>query len=476
DLQTALLFGHERVVGVDVNQTFIDLQNNEFAEFTGLASRDEVQLVADEARSYLSRTDETFSVIQMSLIDTWAATGAGAFSFTENALYTIEGWQVFLGRLKPDGLFTVSRWHSPENLGETGRAVSLAVAALLEAGVANPDRHLAMLTTGNLSTLILSKQPLTSQDIAELRTLERELQYRLEIVPGSPPQNMDLRNIVVAKSLAELEVQIQDNVFNYTPPTDDSPYFFNMLRLSNLAAALDAGGGVLQGNLTATITLVALLFALGLLCVLTVILPLLLRRGSPSDSNTNLPRLWRAMLYFGLIGAGFMFTEIGLIQKLSVFLGHPVYAIGVLLFTIILATGIGSALSEWLPRRRGPLVAVTLITALAIIASLYTLSALVAATATSSMAVRVVISIAVITPLGLFLGLFFPVGMGIAKQQQMPETPWLWALNGVFGVLASAFAVFVAIYFSISTNFYIGSICYLALVPLLTQMVAAKTA
>ncbi len=475
DLQTALLFGHERVVGVDVNEIFIDLQQNEFAEFAGLSGRDEVTLVADEARSYLSRTDEKFSIVQMSLIDTWAATGAGAFSFTENALYTVEGWQVFLDRLKPDGLFTVSRWHSPENLGETGRTVSLAVAALLSRGIADPARHIAMLTATNLSTIMLSQQPMSAADIAGLRALHKDLGFKLEILPGEPPENPALRRIVAAKSLDELQEQIRDETLNYDPPTDDSPYFFNMLRLGNLAAARDAGSGVLQGNLTATITLIALLFALSVLCLVTVILPLIMRSRPSAPATTPWSQLWTAMVYFSLIGTGFMFTEIGLIQKLSVFLGHPVYALGILLFTIILAAGIGSSLSEFLPRRKRPLIAAALVTAAAIVGASYLLSALVAAMATSAMPVRIMASIALIAPLGVALGLFFPVGMGLAKQQQMPETPWFWALNGVFGVLASALAVFVAIYISISANFLLGAICYLALIPLLTRMVTAKT-
>jgi SAM-dependent methyltransferase len=470
DLQTALLFGHERVVGVDVNQIFVDLQNNEFAEFTGLANRDDVLMVADEARSYLSRTDEQFSIVQMSLIDTWAATGAGAFSFTENALYTVEGWQVFLNRLKPDGLFTVSRWHNEENLGETGRTLSLAVASLLEAGVADPARHLAMLRTARLSTFILSKQPLTPSDISALERLRDELGFRLEIAPGMQVENADLQKIMSAKSIEELKINTQDSPLNYTPPTDDSPYFFNMLRLSNLSVALTTDDGALRGNLTATITLVALLCALMILCVVTVILPLLLRKKAIGKTATSLSRLWVAMLYFALIGTGFMFTEIGLIQKLSVFLGHPIYALGVLLFTIILATGVGSALSEWLPRRRGPLAAITVATVVAIVAAVFVLSELVVVMGSSSMGARITASIAVIAPMGLMLGVFFPVGMGLAKQLQMPETPWLWALNGVFGVLASALAVFVAIYFSITANFFIGAICYLGLLPLLNSM------
>ncbi len=476
DMQTALLFGHEHVIGVDVNEIFIQLLQAEFAEFAGLSGRDEVTLVADEARSYLSRTDEKFAIIQMSLIDTWAATGAGAFSFTENALYTVEGWQVFLDHLKPDGLFTVSRWHSPENLGETGRTVSLAVAALLRRGITDPARHIAMLTATNLSTIILSQQPMSAADIAGLRALHDDLGFKLEILPGERPDNADLRRIVAAKSLDELQNQIRDQTLNYDPPTDDNPYFFNMLRLGNLAAARNAGSGVLQGNLTATITLIALLFALSVLCLVTVILPLLMRRGSSARATTPWSQLWTAMVYFSLIGTGFMFTEIGLIQRLSVFLGHPMYALGVLLFTIILAAGIGSGLSEFLPRRPRPLVAAALVTAAAIVGASYLLSAFVTVMATSAMPMRIMASIAVIAPLGLALGLFFPVGMGLAKQQQMPETPWFWALNGVFGVLASALAVFVAIYFGISVNFLLGAFCYLALIPLLTRMVTARVA
>src|SRR5690606_37100186 len=95
DVQSALLFGHERIVGVEVNPIFIDLLQNEYRDLAGLADRADVTLVADEGRSYASTSTDTFSIIQMSLIDTWAATGAGAFSLSENALYTVEAWQTF---------------------------------------------------------------------------------------------------------------------------------------------------------------------------------------------------------------------------------------------------------------------------------------------------------------------------------------------------------------------------------------------
>lgn len=462
DLQSALLFGHDRVIGIDVNSIFIDLLNNEFGEFAGLADNPNVRLVADEARSYLSRSDESFSIIQMSLVDTWAATGAGAFSFSENALYTVEGWLTFLGRLKDDGLFTVSRWHDPSNLGETGRSLSLAVASLLALGVDNPRAHIAMLTNGNLSTLIVGRSPLSDGDVATLRRLTRELEFDIALLPDELPADPTLRTIVTADSADQLWTLSKDTTFNLSPPTDDSPYFFNMLKLGGLGAALDAGTGVLSGNLTATITLLVLLAALAVLCVVTIVLPLALgRRESVPRSRGNV--LWPAMAYFALIGTGFMFTEIGLIQRLSVFLGHPVYALGVLLFTIILTTGLGSSLSDSLHSEDAPSWRLTAAAAIAITAAQFVLLWLVDAMAASSMAARIAVCVLAITPLGLVLGFFFPLGMRLARARGMTETAWLWAINGIFGVLASALAVFVAIYFSISANFWIGAACYLSL-------------
>src|SRR4029077_14167619 len=99
DVQSALMFGHELVVGVEVNPIFIDLLRNKFGEFAGVAGDARARLVVDEVRSYLARSTERFAVVQMSLIDTWAATGAGAFSLSENALYTVEAWTTILERL-----------------------------------------------------------------------------------------------------------------------------------------------------------------------------------------------------------------------------------------------------------------------------------------------------------------------------------------------------------------------------------------
>ncbi len=132
DVQSAILFGHKDITGIDVNPIFINLLQTNFKDFAGIAGRDGVKLVADEARSYIARTPGKYSVIQMSLVDTWAATAAGAFTLSENGLYTMEAWRTFYNHLSDDGIFTASRHYIASTTDETGRMVSLAAATLLQ--------------------------------------------------------------------------------------------------------------------------------------------------------------------------------------------------------------------------------------------------------------------------------------------------------------------------------------------------------
>lgn len=475
DIHSALLFGSKKVTGVDVNPVFIDLINNRFRNEANIANNPRVRLVVDEARSYLTGTDEKFSVIQMSLIDTWASTGAGAYTLTENALYTIEAWKVFYNRLDDNGIYTLSRWYNPVNIGETGRVISLAVATLLESGINEPSKHIAMLTINNLSTLIISKKPFNETDIAKLKYISDSLKYNLAISPDKAPDFEILRKIVLSRSSGELADVIKNEPLNYAPPTDDNPYFFNMLRLDHISSLSTPEPGVMSGNLTASLTLIIMIISLLFLSIITIIIPLVYSARLKTGIKTGKKIFWHGAVYFSLIGAGFMMTEIGLMQRLSVFLGHPVYALGILLFTIILSTGIGSFFSEKFPVTSAPWkYLLPLFAAAAIIALNLFLNSVISDYITSPMISKIIISVVMISPLGFVLGFFFPTGMRYVKTHSPGETPWFWALNGIFGVLFSALAVFFSIYFGITTNFYLAAICYAGLLLVIKGLSAQK--
>ncbi len=329
DVLSAAVFGASDITAVEVNPIFIRLLTIEegFADFTNIDRVPGLKLVVDEGRSWFARTDESFDLIQMSLVDTWAATGAGAFTLSENGLYTVDAWQTFVSRLNPDGVFTVSRWFNPATVNETGRLISLGTATLLSLGVEDPAQHLLLISQGNVTTLVLSRSPFSPEDLSPLHQATSFLEHRVLLSPLQASVSTDLAKIVGADSLEELSRVTGGYTYDLSPPTDDRPFFFNQLRfdrplqaiqISASLMGLDSiGGGVREGNVIATVTLMVLLVVSLLLVLATVILPL---RGAIKNTGRSL--VYSGSFYFLLIGMGFMLVEIGLLQRTSVFLGH----------------------------------------------------------------------------------------------------------------------------------------------------------
>src|SRR5204863_3778296 len=137
------VFGQQRIIGVEINADILRVLTKHFGDFAGhLESVPGVTLINDEARSYVARSDQRFGIIQASLIDTWAATSAGAYVLTENGLYTKEAWLTFLNHLTPDGILTMSRWYHEAQPAETLRLTAQATSSLMDLGVDDPRRNI----------------------------------------------------------------------------------------------------------------------------------------------------------------------------------------------------------------------------------------------------------------------------------------------------------------------------------------------
>jgi hypothetical protein len=475
DVLSARVFGIPDVTGVEINPVFVDLLLREprFRDYVGLHRLDGVSLVVDEARSWFARGERPFDVIQMSLIDTWAATGAGAFTLSENGLYTTEAWRIFLRRLSPHGVLTVSRWYSPDDLVETGRMVSLAVAALLTSGARSPKEHIFVAGSSSfegerrrIATLVLSRSGFTAAELESLKAATARLQFDPLIVPGEKSASEALDRIVGAPTLLELERYTGSFRLDLTPPTDDRPFFFNQLPLHRAAqvVALAVAGrapGVGRGNLYATVTLVVLfVISLGFI-VAAIVVPL---RPALRDVGTRLAIGGTA--YFMLIGIGFMLIEIGLLQRFSVFLGHPIYSLSIVLFSLILSTGLGSLLSDHLriePKARFTLWAV--VTGGYLLSQGLWVPSLLLSLESSSLGLRGLVCVAVIAPAGLLMGFGFPTGMNFITAVDRRPTPWFWGINGASGVLASTVAVACSVAYGIGATLALGAVCYLLLIP-----------
>lgn len=474
DIQAAILFEQKKILGIDINPIFVNLLKNRYRSFAGIADNPAVTLKTAEARTYLASSKEKFDIIQMSLIDTWAATGAGAFSLSENTLYTVNAWELFLNRLTENGIFTVARWYSPSNLGETGRLMCLAVESLFKSGIKDPSQHIALLTIKNLATILVSRSPFSVNDIEKIKAKASEFKFNLICYPGVLPQNEILKKIILSKSSAELNANIKNQALNYSPPTDDNPFFFNMLRFGKINFnSIKRDGGIMTGNLQATIYLFLLILCLFVFSILTSIMPLIIKSRNQKILSEQKKLLFNAGIFFSLIGAGYMLSEIGLIQRLSILLGHPAYALGILLFTFILSTGAGSYLSGYFTNKKA-LMLFSLITGTMILITNFATKYITSHFFTVPLVLKILLSVLSIFPLGILMGQFFPTAMQLLKPKLNEKIAWLWAMNGIMGVLFSAISVLISVYINITFTFFISSLCYFALLPVLLNMNTVK--
>jgi hypothetical protein len=464
DVLSALAFGARSVTAVDINKDILRTVNGRFGDFTGHLDRDpRVRFVNDEARSFVARSPDRFDTIQISLIDTWAATAAGAFVLGENSLYTVEAWTTFLDHLSDHGLLSVSRWYFHSRPAELFRTTTIAVEALRTLGVTDPRRHIAIVrhmqpgigteTPDGVGTIIVSRRPFTD---GELDTLDREASRLAFDVPFSPRAALDETFVRLTRQDG-LDEFLRSYPINIAAPTDDSPFFFNMLRLRDLARTSLFEFGSLSHNMKAVATLGILLVTVTGLTTLCLLLPLWLTRH-----RVELAGAGPLFVFFIAIGLGFMLIETSLMQRLIIALGHPTYGLSVVLFSLLLSSGLGSYVTSNVSvERAGEAGRSRLVVLVAVLAIFGLLTpAIVTRIEPMTTTTRILAAVAILFPAGLCMGVAFPLGMKLAAGRTSGLTAWFWGLNGAASVLASVLGVCIALTWSISTAFWAGWICY----------------
>ncbi len=457
DILTALVFGQKRVVGVEVNPDMVKLLTERFADYSGhLDRRPGVVLVNDEARSYVARSSERFDIIQASLIDTWAATSAGAYVLTENGLYTREAWVMFLRHLTPGGILTMSRWYYQPQPAETLRLAALATTSLSDLGVANPRDHVIVVrkkdnsVTGKfgVATIMVSPRPFDASDIARIG----ELCLEMDFVPVLTPTAAESAEFEAVATPTTYRRFVRTYPLNIEAPTDDAPFFFHMLRVEGLLKR-STYQGMNDVNLKAVAVLGTLLAVVLGLSAGAIALPLV-RRDVRRGGSVPL------MVYFAAIGLGFMMVEIGQLERLVIFLGHPMYGLTVVLFTLLIASSLGSACSA----RAGFLFRLL---PLALLAFIVASPLMTQGFASVSTPARIAISAVLLFPIGLLMGMAFPLGMRATERWPGAPAAWYWAINGAFSVISSVLALVVAIFWGVTVTLVVGLLAYcVALVAL----------
>jgi spermidine synthase len=483
DVLRAVVAGSPSVTGIEINPIIANtIMRGRYADYAQhLYQRPQVHIHVAEGRSFLRSTAQRFDVVQMTLVDTWASTAAGAFALSENNLYTVEAFREYFEHLKPDGMIAVTRWefrHPREAL----RVVSVAVEALHRLGVANPARHFIIasqgpLTEDGIAVVVLAKKtPFTKQEEdAVISYLDDYDEITALYLPSRPGQNPFSELIASNDPYAFA----RRYAYNVAPVSDNAPFFFFTLKAGQILSEKGLRAGIdWKVNLGVLVLLLVLIIsACAVLAFL--VLPLALQAGRSRQSPLPL-------LYFVAVGLGYILVEIAFIQRFVLFLGHPTYALTVVIFLLLLSSGAGSLFSRlWLPRTEEGWLPLTLVLA-TLLAYVGFLPSRLAGLVGLAFAYRLLVSGLLLVPLGFVMGMPFPTGLRALAAAPAPASPtrqdapdnaveWAWAMNAAASVLGSVLAMVIAIQFGLTVTLACGAGAYLAALAL-TPVLRTKAA
>ena len=464
DVAMALQSDARSITAVELDPITVDLVSNKYADFVGGLYQDpRVNVVVDEGRSFLRRAEEKYDILQMTGVDTLAALNSGAYVLAENYLYTVEAYDEFMDHLTERGVLSVAIFDAHYTVDfprHVARQVSLSVTTLRDRGISEPYKHIAIIASshGELPfpyVLILTKMmPYTLSEIRTLTKFSEELSFDIWYLPGRSLSNPPA--YIAASSEEDLAEYFDNSPWELAAPTDEAPFFFHFYKWKTLLGSrqIDTGHTQATGQLILLLIMVlSLIFSIAL-----IVFPLFRFR------RAGLQTRWKGhyILYFAALGLGFIFIEISYIQRFILFLGYPTYSLTVILFALLTFSGVGSYLSGRLSLSPRNIIMIALCL-LAVVALGYAvvLPPIFDHFLGASRQVRIAISLVLLFPLGLLMGVFFPTGIKIISADDKRFVPWAWGINGCASVIGTVLSIIIAMSYGFGTVTVLAVIIYM---------------
>ncbi|HLV86888.1 MAG TPA: hypothetical protein VKV39_07930 [Candidatus Sulfotelmatobacter sp.] len=466
DVLRALANGSPNITGIEINPIIATtIMRDRYADYSlHLYQRPEVHIQVSDGRSFLRSTSGRFDVVQMTLVDTWASTAAGAFALSENSLYTVEAFREYFEHLKPDGMVAITRWefrHPREAL----RVVAVAMEALHRLGVADPSRNFIVASQGELDAdgipvvVLAKKTPFTpEEENAVVRHFDLYSELDPLYLPSQPGKN-PFSDLIASNDPYAFA---RNYAYNVAPVTDNAPFFFFTLKTGQILREQGLREGIdWKVNLGVLVLLLVLVISV---CAVLAFLVLPLALTGKRQRHSPLP-----LLYFIAVGLGYILVEIAFIQRFVLFLGHPTYALTVVIFLLLLSSGAGSLFSRlWLPKAEMGWLPLVLVVATVLIYLVF-LPVRLAGLVGLPFGLRLVISGVLLIPLGFIMGMPFPTGLRALAAESDAEpagssanaVEWAWAMNAAASVLGSVLAMVIAIQFGLTVTLACGAAAYM---------------
>ncbi len=480
DVLTARHHGAGNITAVEINPLIVKASKREYPElrveklkeykapsgvrpFTGwtddsVYALPGVEVHVAEGRNFVDRTKKSFDMILIPGVDTATGTEAGNFSFSENYLYTVDAMEAYLSKLNPEGLVYVLRFKVTEKPSEMLRLTAIAEEALRRQGVKDPSKRLFVYYTNVhvFAGLVMKRgSDFTQEELGLLhKKLKEELQGTIFFSPGQKPEENEPHfQKYLSSSGHDREVFLSTYEYRVRPVTDDEPFFFNythFLDILHPGREFDKGFTHVLYYLGQTV-LYYCLIAVVALGFLFIVLPLL----KFSVRRTPIPGRWRFIGYFLALGFAYIVVEIILMQKFVFYLGYPVYAMTVILFSLLTFSGLGSLVSIRIKSGVG-LTTLFLLLLGVQVALVFLFESITDATFSLPLFGRIGVAVAITGPLGFLMGMPFPLGIRYAETHARPLLPWIWSLNGYASVLGSVLSVALAIHIGFTCVLFIA--------------------
>ena len=461
DVLNAYINGHH-VTGIEINPTIAQLNKEVYKDFNGkLFDQPEIQLFVDEGRNFVRHSKNTYDIIHLPNVDSGIASSSGAFTFVENTLYTVEAFKDYINHLKDDGVLWIARWKAREKgfYLEDFRILTGVVAALEEMGVKNPEQHIVMLEEEyrpdwRQMVFFFKKSPFNSFEINAIDALRKKMNLEWLHHPQQRLKNT-LDDYLFSK---DKQAFLDQYPVRVDPNTDNCPFFFNFLKPIHYIWKLPTKEA---HNKYPVFIFKSLFVFVFFMILVTMFLPLLVFRSNLASHASKHFR-WGYIFYFACLGLGFMLVEIPMIQKFILFLGQPLYAIAVILSSMLIFSGIGSFLSAKIPGKDalGKLRSAILLLCVFLTLYIYGLPQVFDAFLGASGYIRVFIAVFFTALLGLPMGMALPLGIQLIEQDGPAMIPWMWAINGACSVMGSIIAWGISLNFGYNATILTAIVIY----------------
>src|SRR3990170_4685205 len=454
----ARYYNSKNIYKVDSNPLVVKVIRDDFTEFSqGIYSQN---TWSGMGRSWLKKRDKKFDAIDIPLM---GASPGGFFGISEDYRFTVEAFKEYLGHLKDNGILSMHLFilHPPR---AELRLLNTMVFAMDESGIADADKNIAAIRSWGTVSILAKKSPFSFDEIESVKKFCRENRFDLIYLPGITEQETNIfvqlpsnDYFVAFKNILDpgTRENFQRNyIFDISPVRDENPFFPYYLRLKNIKTIYRTMGEKWQYFIEEGYLLPVVFIQALLLSIIFIFLPAVAKRRGDTQQKGS----YTSLIYFALLGLGFMFVEITMIQKMILPLENPSYAVSVVLTSVLISSGTGSLLSHRfsLLRNRSILFVISSL----IIAYSLVIPAISDVISLHALSVKIAISFIVLIPLGFLMGIPFPLGIKSLGTGNPSIIPWAWAVNGCFSVLAPILTIMLAIVIGFKAVLWMGGIAY----------------